>query len=333
MEELLFGVSHADAQSVGNMEVIPLIQEMERTSAIPEGEYGIPDNVRIGTSDYGSVDMDNDDDRTVIVPPGAGWVVEQAAQDHAIGSGKILKPKERSVVNTARCIQRTQPGNIRNGSHDMLILPAELRGPALALKNEVSYNALWKVIAGMQRSHGVDSSSNLVDFLRTFKAQMDAFVAEFELLDDQVGAIVLINGNIVGVEVAPSREYWKSVWTPLVRVCYGSLASACYKGMQDSERLVPMSNRMPLEMEGDTLNDLGEALMKSQTEYVAASKAVFDDMRSSNMLVGAQDQKSGKNSLLTVGVQGDKEKSWSRMSGQMVLRDDGRIPFFSACIS
>lgn len=332
MEEILFGVSHADAQSVGNMEIIPLIQGRERSFEIPEDEYGVPSNVHIGTSGYGTVNMDNQDDRTVIVPPGAGWVVKQAAQDHAIGSGKILDPKEKSVVKTARCIQSNQSGYITKADHEMLILPAELRGAALALKNEINYEALWESIAGMHKNHGITASSNLIDFLRTFKTQMDSFVAEFELLDDQVGAIILINGQIVGVEVAPSRAYWKSVWTPLVRVCYGSLASECYKDTQ-KDRLVPMSNRMPLEMEGDTMNDLGEALVKSQAEYFEASEVIFKEMQEGRVLVGGPDESKGGNTLLSVGMERDKEKNRTRLGGQMVVREGGAIPFFSACIS
>ena len=48
------------------------------------------------------------------------------------------------------------------------------------------------------------------------------FNAEFEVVDGQRGAIIMINDKIVGIEIAPTHDYWKTVWNSLVRDCYGS---------------------------------------------------------------------------------------------------------------
>ena len=124
IEDILSGTTTGRMQSVGQMQVIPIFGEDDDTFAPPE--------VEVNTTDYGTVNLRNDSDRPTIVPPGAGWVVKQAAQDHAIGSGALMKAGERKTINTAMCIQSSQGGYIRGDKHPMLILPVALRAPALA---------------------------------------------------------------------------------------------------------------------------------------------------------------------------------------------------------
>ena len=41
--------------------------------------------------------------------------------------------------------------------------------------------------------------------------ELDEFVAEFECVPRQIGAIILVDDQVVGVERAPSHAYWQSV--------------------------------------------------------------------------------------------------------------------------
>jgi hypothetical protein len=326
MEDILFGIGAGRAQSVGNMEVIPLISE-DRDEIIDESMYGTPADVEIGTRSYGDVDMRNTSERVTFVPPGAGWVVKEAAQDHAIGSGEILGPKASNLVKTARCIQSNQSGTISKAAHEMLVLPVELRGIALAKRKINGYSEIWDDLANFNFSHGIQRVQALVVFLREFKRQMDQFVAEFELVPNQIGAVIIINGKVIGIEIAPTRDYWQYVWTPLIRVCYGSLASECYKRSVD-HRNIPISNREPLELIENTLSGLRDAVLKTDQNRIDAVNVLVSSLKKKKFLVGNVEQNRSDHYLLSGLMRSDRENG--QIEGQIVVTEK-TIPFFSAC--
>src|SRR6185436_21107810 len=100
VEQILKGTGLGPMQSVGQMQVIPVLGADDATFAPPELE--------VSTQGYGTVLLRNVSDLPTIVPPGAGWVVQQKAQDHALGGGSLLRPQEHKAVNTAMCIQQSQ---------------------------------------------------------------------------------------------------------------------------------------------------------------------------------------------------------------------------------
>lgn len=249
VEMILKGTGIGPMQSVGQMQVIPIVGDDDLTYAPPELEAG--------TSGYGSVALRNAHDKPTIVPYGAGWVVKDRAQDHAIGSGAFLKPGEHKVLTKAMCIQQSQPGLIERAKRALTILPARLRAKALAIRHVDQYNKLWEHITTFNTALGIDKVANLVTFLTSFQKELDEFVAEFELVPRQIGAIVLVGGEVVGVERAPSAAYFAATWEPLVRVCYGSLAIAAGK----SRSMAP-ATRLPLITGAKTLDALKSALVE-----------------------------------------------------------------------
>lgn len=284
VEEILRGTRTGPRQSVGVMEVIPLLGEDDDTFAPPE--------VEVGTSHYGTVDLRNDGDRPTIVPPGAGWVVRQAAQDHAIGSGKLMRAGESVKIDTAMCIQQSQGGYIRRDKHPMLVLPAALRGRALAMRNEAGYSKLWDDIGRFNRRVGVSvghGGGHLEYFLRHFAKQLDEFVAEFELVPDQRGAIVIVGGRVVGLELAPNRAYWRHVWEPLVRVCYGSLAIEVGRAL--GERA---SVGRPLRVTDSSLEGLEAALAEATAQERADAEAIVRRLAGLVLERGKTDDRMGR---------------------------------------
>ncbi len=248
IDTILKGTGFGPMQSVGPMQVIPVLGDDDATFAPPELEAG--------TQGYGNVVLRNAHDRPTIVPPGAGWVVTQKAQDHAVAGGAFLKAFEQKTVTTAMCIQQTQGGMIARAKHALTILPARLRAKALAVRHVVDFRKLWSAIEELNRSFGVTAAGgNLVAFVREYAKQLDELVAEFEIVPRQIGAIVLVDGEVVGVERAPSAEYFRVIWDPLVRVCYGSLAVASAKAGHG-----PPRTRRALVVAERTLAGLREAL-------------------------------------------------------------------------
>lgn len=252
VEMILKGTGIGPMQSVGQMQVIPILAPADGSA--DDATYAPPE-LEAGTSGYGSVALRNVHDKPTIVPYGAGWVVDDRAQDHAIGSGAFLKPGEHKVLGKAMCIQQSQPGLIARAKRAMTILPAKLRTKALAMRHVEQYNKLWEHITAFNTALGIDAAANLVTFLRSFAKELDEFVTELELVPRQIGAIVLVGGEIVGVERAPSAAYFAATWEPLVRVCYGSLAIAAGRS-----RTTPPATRLPLVTSAKTLDALKSAL-------------------------------------------------------------------------
>lgn len=327
MGDILDGVSSGEAQYVGNMGVIPLVSDNDR---FDESDFGTANDFEVRTSNYGTVHIRERSGRTNFVPPGAGWVVEQAAQDHAVGSGKIMKGGSESIIRTARCIQSSQGGYIKSAT-EMLILPAELRSIALAKRKEQGYNLIWGELGEFNSRHGLSNHQQLAVFVNTFKKQMDEFVAEFELLDNQVGAVVLLEGKVAGVELSPTRAYWRSIWYPLIRVCYGSLARACYQQNKDRLPMFPDSSREPLQPRERTLKAIHDVLLESKAKLYTATEGLLSALRAHPLrLSPCEDEESGMR-LRTVVL--PKTEKVPMLGGQVITDKDSKVPLFSVCIS
>lgn len=216
--EILRGAEAGRMQSVGYMQVIPLVSDLQDLN------FTSPKEAVVGTSTYGTMRFENPSDGILIVPTHAGYIVKQKAQNHAMAHTGIVKRKGQRAYDTAMCVQQSQGGYITKGAHKLSILPFSLREKALELKNEKQYGKLWNAISDFNKSLGVRGGGHLEYFLNHFQKELDQFVAEFECVPKQVGAIILIDGDIVGIERAPNYAYWKAIWPALIRECYGSRA-------------------------------------------------------------------------------------------------------------
>jgi hypothetical protein len=299
VDEILRGTGPGPTQSVGQMSVIPLLGEDSDTFAPPE--------VEVGTTTYGSVHLRNDADRPTLIPPGAGWVVAQKAQDHALGGGALLRPGETRQIDTAMCIQQGQGGLIGRAKHELLILPAALRATALGVRHVKDFRKLWEGIQAFNKSYGIEQvGGHLEFFVRAFQKELDQFVAEFEVVPRQIGAIILVGGQVAGVERAPSAAFWKTVWGPLVRVCYGSLAIKVAR-----ESKAPPSTRVPLQVLTRSLAGLRDALAHARDQERARVDAKVRWLRATVLsAAGEPDDSLGALTLTTVGSPG--------LSGQVV---------------
>jgi hypothetical protein len=215
---LLRGCEVGRMQTVGVMQVIPLISDLQ------DDRFVSTDAGRVGTQTYGHMVFENESDKTMLVPANAAFIVKQSAQDHAMWGAGLVKGKSTGNFRKTMCIQGSQPNAIRMDKHKLAILPLSLREKAIGKRHGDHFGKLWEDIAKFSAEAGSSPTSNLVDFMNRFQKELDQFVAEFEVLPNQVGAIVLIGGKVMGVERTPSTAYFKSVWQALIRECYGSEA-------------------------------------------------------------------------------------------------------------
>ncbi|MHC4940138.1 MAG: ARPP-1 family domain-containing protein [Planctomycetota bacterium] len=250
--EILRGCEPGRIQSVGLMQVIPLVSDLGDDRIQP------PIDAIVSTAGYGELLFENPTAELVLVPSHATYVVEQAAQDHAMPGAAFVRARKSRRYDRAMCVQRSQGGLVRKGNHEMAILPLPLRRPALKMRKQGDYSRLWDAIQTFNSAAGTDGGGDLVRFLKHYRRQLDEFVAEFELVPRQVGAIILVGGEVVGVERAPSAAYWAAVWEPLIRSCYGAYAIL-------AERKEMPETRVPLDTSKvRSLDDLDGALHEAE---------------------------------------------------------------------
>jgi hypothetical protein len=222
-EEILKGKKAGKSQEVGIMEVIPIFYQskdlMNFHIALP-GESMLLKKI----PNYGEVVLENEDENDLlIVPVHTGFITPHQAQDHAIAKGGIITAKTSYHYQDAFCIQQTQGGYIPPGHYDFIILPYSLRHKAIKMKDKSGYSRLWEDISQFNREVGIKKdTAHLEYFYQTFSEELEEFIAQFEIEPDQVGAIILIANQVVGTELAPNPDYWKNVWEPLIRSCYGA---------------------------------------------------------------------------------------------------------------
>lgn len=306
VEEILQGTRLGRTQSVGHMEVIPILDDGDAAD-----DTFAPPNFSAGTRDYGSIRVQNlDNERPTIVPTGSGFITTQYAQDHATPGAKLLKPGENATIRGAMCIQETQGGLIRQEeSTTLVVLPVTLRSQALSMRHESELGRVWPAIREFNRSVGINGRGNLVEFLKEYERQLDDFVAEFELVPDQIGAIVLIGGKVVGVERAPNVPFWEKLWVPLVRVCYGSLALRTARTLGDN----PPETRTALKVKEKSLAGIKQALHDARVKSEGLIEAAYNEVRSTPLLYAdGAEGKLGGAELFTVAN--------TRLAGQMVRR-------------
>ncbi|WP_436776838.1 ARPP-1 family domain-containing protein [Yinghuangia sp. YIM S09857] len=236
--ELLSGVRPGRVQSAGRMQVLPLL-----AGDAPTAELGDPARLVIATGDYGTLDFRNEGAGPALVPSHLAVMVSQAAQDHAMPRAALVAAGAQLSYRFAMCIQQSQGGLISSGSHRLAVLPPALREAASLLPAEPGYNRLWPAVSSFKASAGLPGAADLVRFMKHFATELDRFTAEFECVEDQIGAVVLMDGAVVGVERAPSHVYWRSMWEPLIRFCYG--AEAVRRGVAGDGPAV-LSTRVPL---------------------------------------------------------------------------------------
>jgi len=311
LAEILKGCTPGKIQSVGIMQVIPLISDISDDSFVSPNQ-----SARISTSAYGTLVFQNQKEETMIIPPQTGYVVKQSAQDHALPHVGVVKGKQTTSFDDAMCIQQTQGGTIGRGEHSMLILPFPLRESAHKVRKSRGYDRLWGSIRSLNSKAGVSgrggsSNAHLEYFLNAFKDQLDRFVAEFETVPKQIGAIILINGRVVGIERTPGYEYWTSIWTALIRECYGSLA---IMEVDDYKDKIPFT-RVPLR-KAKSVADLKSALTEATDEEYERVKSIVN---------GISDIDLGQKSDGKEGEVDIKELSSERFIGQIVKKGEAVV--------
>ncbi len=311
LADVLRGTTAARLQSVGYMQVLPLVSDLHDDRFVSPQEA----RVEVGTSAYGTLVFSNPEDAVLIVPCHAGYVVNEVAQDHAMSCVGLVKRQAGRSFDTAMCVQQTQGGYLQQGRYRMMILPFSLREHALQIRKERGYDRLWDAISAFNSELGISGASHLSYFLDRFRRELDEFVAEFECAPNQVGAIVLIDDRVVGIERAPSASYWASIWPALIRECYGSLAIQVARSKGET----PPASRVPLPEEIGSLEELGAAVEEIAAEEERRASALVRELIAEELALERDETVEGFTIDTLVP---------DRFVGQIV-RDDERVVYAS----
>lgn len=271
--DLLADCTLGRVQSVGRMQVLPLLGDTVDAPTVT-----VPTDLWIGTSGYGTLTFVNHSPHVALVPCHLAVLVERGAQDHAMPRAALVEPSGELAFDAAMCVQQTQSGLIPAGPQPLAVLPLTLRAAASASADADGYSRLWPAVQRFNASAGLAETGNLVLFTKHYALELERFVAEFECVPDQVGAVVLLDGEVAGIERAPSRAYWSAMWAPLIRFCYG--AEAIRHGLHDPADPPPSRTVLALPggdgaAAGDPYDVLAEALRAADAEEQRRAEAAL----------------------------------------------------------
>jgi len=217
------GIEIGNIQSVDEMTVVPILGDKR-------GEVAGPEHLKFkSTTSYGTMVFENDDPVQPAIVPNNMMVRGKGAQDHAMAGSGVIQAGTTQQFNNACCIEESQGGYLGSKNNEEDILPVGIRKglltPALR-KNATSYSKLWSRIKTWLRGLPVQSCgrAHLRYFYDTpdIRDALEQFVAEFEPVDGQIGAVIMFSGVPVGIEIMPSSEHWEAYWKYLIRGCYGA---------------------------------------------------------------------------------------------------------------
>ncbi len=210
------------SQHAGALSVIPLLGE-DAKNEIPF----LPPLTGIKVSKvkgYGNIELaNNGNEGLAIVPLHIGYI-QQGAQNHALCRSGFLSAGQKVFFKDACCVQESQGGYLEEKEQWFFILPIELRKKALELRGTEGYDKLWKTIAKVNQFYGRESRGHLDEIVVKLRNELNVFSNRFEALDRQRGALFFIDGKYAGVEIAPTHDYFKEMFSPLLNFSYGPAA-------------------------------------------------------------------------------------------------------------
>ena len=132
------------------------------------------------------------------------------------------------------------------------------------------YSKLWDSISRLNAHLGKASRGHLEEIICHDRPYLTQYQSRFELLPAQTGALFFLGDRLTGVELAPSAEYFKDVWFPLVCFCYGAAALELQKPDAPKPQPVPFQAASLTDLRRK-LSELREIRLNRVRQWLAAT--------------------------------------------------------------
>jgi hypothetical protein len=182
----------------------------------------------------------------------------------------------------------------------------------------VDFRKFWGNISTLNTALGLPECEGHLNKLFThLDKELQQFVAEFETIPGQIGALIIINGKLQGVEIAPSPEYWDSVWEPLIRFSYGPEAVLVARHLGPDGAHQAMLNRPRLQCDNpSSIEDIENALRKLRSEEKARVEAEVESHLETVLVFDVDEE------AMAAGISYSLGSSYGQFIGQVVVDDD-----------
>ena len=184
--------------------------------------------------------------------------IQDGAQNHAISTAAMLAKGESRRFDNARCVQASQGGYLKTQEQWFFILPLALREEMLDKRKITGCGELWGAIGRYGRRFGSSGRGHLDDVICKYRASFNEYEKEFELCPNQRGAVFFINDVPVGIEIGPTPEYFKDIWSSLICFCYGPSAWEAERDFSKPSETVKRDS---------TLEETRQKLLARRLEY------------------------------------------------------------------
>jgi hypothetical protein len=221
---------------------------------------------------YGNVELHNAGTAGVAIVPLHVGYIQDGAQNHALCRSAFVGPGQHVVFEDACCVQQAQGGFLEGRDQWFFILPLTLREEALLARGVKAFGKLWPAIGRLNARLGLEQRGHLEQIVCRQRPVLTQYQSRFELLPGQTGALFLLRDRLVGVEIAPTAEYFSEVWMPLTCFCYGAAAMELERQQPTAQAPAPAE---PLP--ATTLPQLRSALAESRQSRL---RAMYDGLAS-----------------------------------------------------
>ena len=311
--DLMQGITYGSPQVVDYMQIIPLFRDDFEGFARPNQAY-------IHAADLGTIVIENTSEKTLIVPSHAAFMVKQAVQNQAMSHAAIIAAGNTNSYNTAICIQEFQEGLIEKGQYELNFIPFSMRECTLASRYDYDSMKLYWAFIQLNSKFRLRKAARLEYFMNEFRRDFDKFVAQFECLSGQIGAIILLEGSVVGIEICPSAAYWKSIWEALIRECYGSLVIEYRFEMRYRPSVPEM--RIPFDKQANSLEEIEKELDFLDLLQNIQVQDLVENLNASNFFRVVENKYSEENFTL-------ETLNNHQFIGQAVYDGEGNTPYVS----
>lgn len=276
-KQILKGYKAGVPQRVGIMTVIPVLTDK------PYKEVGGAGDIVLERDEaYQTMYFKNKNSNISIIPHGFMFLTAEHAQDRVVNSAHLAKANAITRVDVD-CLQPSQGGHLQPGLKEWRLLPSALKLAAWSRAGDNAYDSLWNDMRAYLTNAGV-SGGELIMFFKHYQKDLDEFAAQFEPVENQVGAIIMFGSEIAGIELTPNYETWLEMWKPLLRDSYGADAIVLQqKGYKQANR--PLLNVDQIH----SLDDLEGAVADLFEQNVQFAKDVVESVLQENVVAEQQE--------------------------------------------